>query len=390
MSSSARPVTDPNARRAKKSEYYIVDCDVHHTFKSIKELYPYFPSVYRERLEEFGVSQGGGPGYLNGGYRGRRDDSFPKEGPSGSDYDLLREQLLDEFDIDYAVLTGDNIAGLMAGPDPDFAAATARAFNEWTYETWMSRDDRFLGSIYVAPQDPHLAAQEIDRWSEHPRMVQAYAIAGARFLYGQRYYYPIYEACCRNGIPFAVHVTGEGSGINPPPTAAGYPTYYIEMRMLRSSIFQAHIVSMVTEGVFERFPDLKVNMIEGGTAWVPAMMWKFDQDWKALRDQTPWIKRRPSEYIKEHVRFTTQPLEEPENPKDILTIFDWMDGASTLMFSSDYPHWDFDSPERTFPKMPKDQLQRILAVNAAELYGLKLEGKGASETARSPRSPQTA
>ena len=88
-------------------------------------------------------------------------------------------------------------------------------------------------------------------------------------------------------------------------------------------------------------------LIEGGFAWVPALCWRMDKHWERMRKETPHVKRPPSEYVREHFWFTTQPIEEPENPADLAEIMEWV-GYDRLMFSTDYPHWDFDDPQRAF------------------------------------------
>jgi predicted TIM-barrel fold metal-dependent hydrolase len=84
----------------------------------------------------------------------------------------------------------------------------------------------------------------------------------------------------------------------------------------------------------------------------------------------PWLKRLPSEYIREHVRLTTQPTEEPENPAHLLQIFEMIGSPEMILFSSDYPHWDFDNPRVALPALPAQWKERIFWRNAAELYGL--------------------
>ena len=132
----------------------------------------------------------------------------------------------------------------------------------------------------------------------------------------------------------------------------------------------AHVNSLVCEGVFEKFPDLKFVAIEGGIAWLPHLMWRMDKNYKALRATTPWLKKLPSQYIKEHIRLTTQPIEEPENPQHILQIFEMIDAKNTVMFSSDYPHWDFDNPKMALPPLKGELKENILWRNAATLYNL--------------------
>jgi predicted TIM-barrel fold metal-dependent hydrolase len=132
-------------------------------------------------------------------------------------------------------------------------------------------------------------------------------------------------------------------------------------------------VSLLTEGVFERFPESRVVLVEGGVAWLAPLMWRLDQEWKALRAEVPWMRRRPSDYLRDHVRLTSQPLERPDNDDDLLRILEMMDAEHVLMFSSDYPHWDFDSPRHAFPTLPETLRRRIFEENARELYGLELD-----------------
>ena len=112
--------------------------------------------------------------------------------------------------------------------------------------------------------------------------------------------------------------------------------------------FQAHLASLVIEGAFERRPNLRFVMIEGGFGWLPSLCWRLDKLWRRLADETPHLKRLPSEYIRDHVWLTTQPMEEPPNREHLLDLVEWV-GWDRLLFASDYPHWDFDDPTQTLP-----------------------------------------
>lgn len=350
-----------------------IDCDVHQRIKRPQELYPYLSKAYQADIDLFGLrlATTGSGGFLNGGAGGYRADSWPADGTmAGSDLDLMREQLLDTYNIEFAILGGQDISPVSTLPDADYAAALASAYNDWLIERWLQADDRLKGLAVVALQNPKQAAQEIARVGGHPDIVGVLVQNGARFPYGQRFYDPIFEACASMGLPFALHVGGEGQGWNGQPTPAGYPSYYIENRQARSMGCQAHITSMIFEGLFERYPALKVVFIEGGYIWLPTFLWRLDSDWRALRDQTPWVKRPPSEYVFEHCRFTSQPMEQAERPGQLLTVFEWAKAEQTLMFATDYPHWDFDSPELSLPAMPDDMRRRVMLENARETFKL--------------------
>src|SRR5215510_4135091 len=125
----------------------------------------------------------------------------------------------------------------------------------------------------------------------------------------RRAFHPIYEACMRHNLPLALHIGGEGTGISSPTTAVGHPTTYFEWYGSLPQSYMAHIMSMVTEGVFELFPTLKVVLYDGGVFWLPHVMWRFDKNWKAQRSETPWVKLPPSRYILDHFYLTSYPLE---------------------------------------------------------------------------------
>src|SRR5262249_2192038 len=155
--------------------------------------------------------------------------------------------------------------------------------------------------------------EEIHRLGADPGLVQVLLPSAARIPYGDRSYWPIYRAAVEHGLPVAIHVGSEGTGIANPPTPVGYPTSYLEFHTDHSLTRTAHCVSAVPEGTFEGFPPLKFAFVEGGVCGAPYVMWRLDRLYSALRQEVPHLKRRPSEYVLDHCYFSTQPIEEPEN-----------------------------------------------------------------------------
>src|SRR3712207_9196923 len=85
--------------------------------------------------------------------------------------------------------------------------------------------------------------------------------------------------------------------------------------------FASQVTNIVSEGVFDQWPSLRVALLEAGWTWLPAHMWRFDKEWKNLRRLVPWVKRPPSEYIREPIRLTVQPLDAPEGkPRPLLQV----------------------------------------------------------------------
>jgi len=356
---------------ASSSAPKLIDTDIHPTFANrTKDLLPFLPKVWHQQWIESGTGTGMKPGKYDGTF-GRKMDAFTDEGgPPASDPAFLIKDHMDRYGVDYGILVGPNF-GISLTYDPDYANAVASATNDYLVEVWLKASPRFRASIVINNSDPIAAAKEIDRMAKHPGMIQVIMPATSPMRpYGQRMYHPIYEVCEHYGLPVAIHPGVEGVGTALPPTPAGHTTRFFEIHNLFCLNFLTHINSLVTEGVFEKFPKLKFVGIEGGISWLAHLMWRMDKNYKGLRDQVPWLKRLPSEYIREHVYLTTQPVEESDDPRHLAELIQNIRAEDMIMFSSDYPHWDFDNPEAVRALFPRGLREKIMADNAAKLYGL--------------------
>ncbi|WNR46039.1 amidohydrolase family protein [Paenibacillus roseipurpureus] len=347
----------------------VIDCDVHNALTSPLELVPYLPEPFATRLRETGMMAVPNGWYSPAGPY-RKDAIPPSGGAPGSDPDFVYEHLVKPYNMAYAMLLGDRIMNICNHPDADYASALASAYNNWMIDKWLGTYKEFKGALVVAPQDPHAAAREIDRLGGHPDIVQVMMGTGARMGYGQRFYHPIYEAAQRQGLPIILHPGAEGSGVSNAPTAAGYPSSYLEWHTSLSQNYMAHLLSLICEGVFAKYPGLKVVLAEGGIGWLPHLMWRLDKNYKALRAQVPWLTRMPSEYVRDHCFLTTQPIEEPADAKHLAYMFEMIDAENILLFSSDYPHWDFDAPPQILRKLSEEAREKIFYRNAKVLYQL--------------------
>ncbi len=350
----------------------VIDCDIHPIFGSAGEILPYLPERWREHTKTFG-----------GLYRQAladtlshprmspdvaRADAFPPDGgPAGSDLGFMREQLLDAYGLAYGMLMP-----LGRGPgnqrNLEYGAALAHAVNDWQIAKWLEPEARLRGSVVVTQEDPEAAVAEIELRASDKRFVQVMLPPRSIEPVGRKRYWPIYAAAVAAHRPVAMHI----GGINGYPSAfGGYHSYYIEEQHNNVQSIQGAVTSLVMEGVFERFPKLKVVMVEGGIAWLPALKSRLDKHWKRLKAETPHLKRLPSEYIREHIYFTTQPLDEPLLDRHLSETFEDV-GCDRILFSTDYPHWDFDEPPFVLSKLKlsKEKLVRIFSGNARELYGL--------------------
>jgi predicted TIM-barrel fold metal-dependent hydrolase len=360
----------------------IVDCDIHNAPTSEQALLEYLPAEWRHRRTPGGRLAGGyerqretlgdrsylGCEYPRATPRAARTDAWPPSGdPPASDLPFMREQLLDRFEIEYGVLTP--MLGAGEQLDVESGAARASASNDWQIAEWLEREPRLRASINVAYEDGELAAREIHRLGDDPRFVQVLLLIRTAEPLGRRRYWPIYQAAVEHGLPVGIHYGGWGRG---PITGVGFGSFYIEDNVGMATAFQDQLTSLVCEGTFERFPGLRVVLIEGGIAWIAPLMARLDRAWRLLRAEAPHLSRLPSEVIREHVWLTTQPIDEPPRRADFDAMLEQMAMNDRIMFATDYPHWDFDSPLGALPSRLDQRLRRaIMRENAHALYRLR-------------------
>lgn len=159
---------------------------------------------------------------------------------------------------------------------------------------------------------------------------------------GHPKYWPIYEAAEHYGIPVAFHVLA-GRTI----TGTGIPNYYFEEHTQFAAYNFPLVASLIFEGVFKRFPKLRIGLIELAWPWVVPFAWRMDHAYALMRDEVSHLPRSPSEYLAEHFWFSSQPMEEPER-------------------------LDFDEPTNLPVTLPLETRRKILGETASHLYNIPL------------------
>ncbi len=353
--------------RKRPIKLAVIDTDIHVAMPSPETVLQYLPKRWHRHHEMVGMRGHIGSAYPRIVPNAARHDAWPPTGgPPGSDLDFLREQLLDQWDLDYGIMTP--LMGAGGQVNLEYGAALAAAYNDWQLEEWVEKEPRLRASVLVAYEDGELAAREIDRIGSHPGFLQVLLTVRTREPLGHRKYWKMYEAAERHDLPVAIHFGGAGGG---PITGAGWPSHYIEDHGGMPQAFQPQVASYVFQGVFERFPTLKVVLIEGGFAWMPPLMWRLDRCWRRLGEEVPYLQRSPSQYVRDHFWMSTQPMEEPPKREYFDQLLSQMDMSEKLMFATDYPHWDFDSPRQALPSgLDRELREAIMAENARKLYGL--------------------
>ncbi len=344
----------------------LIDCDLHNTVPRIDALFPYMAAHWVDYCRE-------------SAFKGPVDTAYPAGAPTtvaplwrdgggraGTTVTSMREQLLDPLGVDLGILNC--VYATESIHNPDTAAQVASAVNDWQIAEWLDPEPRLRASIVVPSRHPEMAAREIERCARDRRFVQVLLPVRSPAPYGNRNYHPIFQAAEGHGLAVALHFGGAPGN---PPTSSGWPSFYFEEYAGMAQVFQSQVLSLIAEGVFDRFPDLRLVCAEGGFSWLPALLWRFDKVWKGLRRDVPWVRRPPSEYVAEHVRFTLRPLDLAPDADALQCLVEDLGSEELLLFASDYPHWHFDALEEAIPPgLPAGARQAVLAGNARAFYRL--------------------
>ena len=362
----------------------VIDAAVHNDVPSTKALYPYLPEYWIEHIEntlfkgptEFYYPPNSPIAARPGSRPVGADAEAPQAGRSGailsagtppaSRLSLVQEQVLDVNGVEAAILCSPYPVDSLHNPDA--AVALASAVNDWQIAEWLGREPRLRASIVVPSQIPHLAAREIDRVGDHPGFVQVALPVRTPHPLGSRLYHPLWEAIARHKLVAAIQFGGVPGN---PPTPSGWPSYFFEEYVDMALTFASQLTSIVAEGVFDLFPSIKVVFVESGFTWLPAHLWRFDKEWKNLRRLVPWVKRPPSEYVREHIRLTVLPLDGPDDTSQLLRTVEQLGSDDLLLYGSHYPRVHAADPEdRLLRHLPETTARKIRGENARALYGL--------------------
>jgi len=341
-----------------------IDCDIHPGVPDIKALLPYMDEFWRESFVHRGLDGFDMMSYPPGAPITCRPDWRVKGHRPGASLQAMQAKALDHFGVGLAIcnpLTGGQVA-----TSESMGAAICSAVNDWIREHWLDKEPRLRASIVVPAQAPLMAVEEIERCAADRRFVQILMPVACEMMLGRSYYWPVYEAAVRHGLPIGLHA---GSMYRYAPTSTGWPSHYLHDYVAQSQTFEDQILSLISNGVFNRYPDLKVVLIESGVTWLPGFIWRAIKTWRGVRAEVPWVNRSPAETIRENFRLTIQPFDTPPDDKDAVErIIEQIDSDRMLLFASDYPHWQFEGDAIMPPGLPDDLLRRIRIDNPLDTY----------------------
>jgi predicted TIM-barrel fold metal-dependent hydrolase len=275
---------------------------------------------------------------------------------------------LSALGIDVGVLFPDHLLLFAPIPHVEYATALSHAYNRWLLEEWLRREPGLYGALLACPQDPEDSAREIERYAAEAKIVAVFLpTAGVNPLWGHRRYDPILAAAEAAGLPVVLHSV---TLVSPafPCQLDQFENHFARQVLSHSFAMMANLVSLVHTGVPARYPGLRIGFTEAGIAWVPSMMWRLDKYFNEYRRLVPFLERRPSEYLRERMWFATQPIEEPDDPAQLVETIRHC-GEDRIVFASDWPHHDFDHPKAILKlPLPQETKRKIMGENALTLF----------------------
>lgn len=344
----------------------VIDCDVHANVPSIEALFPYLAEAWIEGTKERGWKGPTGPrlSYPVGAASTARDEWRHDGLEPASKLSMLQADVLDPWNVDRAVLNC--YYGIDSLRHPDWAAALARSVNDWLIAEWLDKDPRLVASLVIPARDPQAAAAEIDRVGAHPQFKQVMLPVRSERLYGQRIFNPIYEAATRHDLVVGLHWGGTTEDA---PSPTGYASWYAEEYAAETQLYLAQLTSMIFEGTFQKFPTLRVAVMEGGFSWVPGWGWSMNKKWKGLRRETPWVDRLPLDIVRDHIRFSVAPAD--LGPREhSQRVIEWLGSDDLLMFATDYPHRHDDDIAELLEIVPESMRPKLMSETARDWYRL--------------------
>ena len=365
------------ARARNYQDFLIVDVDSHHyENESYKEVFEYIDSPVMRRAALESTKRGGRSSMLNSqvGYQdlgGRitRHELRRHQKVTGDKHRdiVMTLEWMDAMGVDYACLFPTPMLFLGLHPQVEVEVSMCTAYNRWLCERILAQEPRLISMLYLPFNDPEAAYKTVKQFGDK-KGVTGFMVTSPRYKpVHDNAYVKTYALLEEMGKPLCFH-----AAYNWNDQALSVTNRFISVHALGFMWFNmVHMTNWVINGLPERFPKLKVMWIESGLTWAYSLMQRLDHSYMMRTSDCPQLKRKPSEYMRE-MYYSTQPMEIPDDPSILEATFKMINAETQLVWSSDYPHWDFDLPSTIYdqPFLTERAKRNILGANAARLFGL--------------------
>ncbi len=367
------------ARERGYQNFPIIDVDSHHfETESFSEIVKYIDDpVIRQLLEASSIAGYRGVGALPAGlgyqdYGGRimREPlrKLERTEPTPHRDVTLTRRWMDCMGVDIAILFPTPMLHLGLHPQVEVEVALSNAYNRWLVEHVLAAEPRIRSMLYLPFNDPAATYRVVKEFAGKPGVVGFMVTSNRYRPVHHNDYMKTYALLEEANLPLAFH-----GAYNWNDQSVLMVNRFISAHALGFVWHNlVHLTNWVINGLPERFPKLKVLWIESGLAWLPFIMQRLDNEYMMRTADAPELKRLPSEYIRE-MYYTNQPMEKTGDMALIETTFRVIKAETQLLYSSDYPHWDFDLPSVIYdlPFLNETQKRQILGGNALRVFGME-------------------
>jgi predicted TIM-barrel fold metal-dependent hydrolase len=361
------------ANKRKLDDVLVVDVDAHHyENEHMSEILPFMENDVFRQLSTTGRSRTNLlPQVIGYQDMGGRVTRYPLRGSEKTDHKVRDVQLghrwMDAMSVDYSCLFPTGMLSIGSHPQKEMEFELCWAYNRWLTEKVLPESDgRFFSMLCLPISDAEGALRTVEKFGGC-KGITGFMITTVRNLpVHDNSLMKVYRAIEERGLSLAFH-----SGVNWNESVFKGCNRFISVHALGFSFYNIlHCTNWVINGMGERFPKLPVMWVEAGLAWVPFLMQRLDHEYMLRTSECPLLKKKPSDYMRD-MYYSTQPME-VQDMGALETTFRMINAETQLMYSSDYPHWDFDLPTVIWdlPFVSEKAKHNILGGNAARLFKL--------------------
>jgi predicted TIM-barrel fold metal-dependent hydrolase len=367
------------AHKRNFDDVVIVDVDAHHyEGENYDEFLPFMESDVLRQLTMSGRAKGGaraGVVPATVGYQdmGGRVTRYPLRMSEKTEPGALRDvqlghRWMDAMSVDYSCLFPTGMLSIGLHPLKEVESDLCWAYNRWLTEKVMPEgDNRFFSMLCLPFSDPEQALRHVETFGDR-KHVGGFMVTTVRpsMAVHDNAYMKVYRAMEERGLVLSFH-----SGPNWGDPIFKSCNRFLSAHALGFTWYNVlHCTNWVINGMGERFPKLPVVWIESGLAWVPFLMQRLDHEYMLRPSEAPLLKKKPSDYMRD-MFYSSQPMEIQDYGAMECT-FRMMNAETQLLYSSDYPHWDFDLPSTIWdlPFLSEKAKHNILGGTAARLFKL--------------------
>jgi predicted TIM-barrel fold metal-dependent hydrolase len=365
------------AVQRKFDDMIIVDVDAHHyENENFREILPFMENDVLKQMSMATISKAGRGTLIpqQVGYQDMagRVTRYPLRASEKTDQGRIRdvqigERWMDAMSVDYSCLFPTGMLNIGTHPQKEMEIELCWAYNRWVTEKVLPESGGRMYSMLCLPfSDADASLRQVEEFGDR-KGVTGFMITTVRHNpVHDNCYMKLYRAIEERGLALSFH-----SGFQWGEQVFRNCNRFLSVHALGFSFYNIlHLTNWVINGMGERFPKLPVIWVEAGLAWVPFLMQRLDHEYMLRTSDCPTLKKKPSDYMRD-MYYSTQPME-VQDMEALKCTFRMINAETQLLYSSDYPHWDFDLPSVIYdlPFLSEKAKHNILGGTAARLFKL--------------------